>query len=435
MKLGENVKKIIMSILLLVGLFIMSGCGVDNEQSRELVNDIIKAIPQDKGLEWASEQAPIIDLTATDKGIPFTVHQLIADSARIILIASYENEKVQSNITTVFSPTLKYISGQQIFSSSTQINTWREADNKAICILTLHTSLDPKENKLIVVLDEIDGMEGDWSLEVPIFRPKNDHGTITNLSTNNDGFSFFASLTLGSTMTDVAWSLKDTFSEEQAEKRGCYLASNRGLREIWKDYFLDPYHEERIVLLNNGEIVPSYTIAGGSRSDNFISSNGFHLPIKEPGELKIILKNIAMQKTEPINFNLEKSNNQWQELITNIEGTTVKVENIDLHKGEITISYQSGRLKGMTSPVLKDSKGNEYQYQNMTGEIPGLDFLALKMHEEKLGREDIAKEINELKRYQTLHFEGLPTDIGRLDLSFQEVIFLSKNQWELNVTY
>ncbi len=45
----------------------------------------------DEGLLRASDQAPVLDLSVTDQDITFTVHQLIADSVRVVLIATWDD--------------------------------------------------------------------------------------------------------------------------------------------------------------------------------------------------------------------------------------------------------------------------------------------------------------------------------------------------------
>ncbi|KUO52649.1 MAG: hypothetical protein APF76_14250 [Desulfitibacter sp. BRH_c19] len=409
----------------------------EKESNREVLDSIINSNDRDQGLVWASEKAPVLELTAKDQGITFTVHQLIADSVRVILIASWEDEEGHSETTGGTNPSIKQASSQ-LFTSSSTWRVSRTDDGKASGIFLFYTSLDLEKETVMVEFEEIDGVRGDWSMEVPVFRTGNDHEIIRGLISESDGFEFYVyELILGSTATSINWGLQDTIADE-TEKRGYCLVKKRqwDIGEIWDSpFFSRIILEDTLVLMNNKEIIDSYEISGGGSSKSSISSTEYHLPVKEPSELKVILKNIVMQKTNPVKLDIKKSNDKWKEFAREIEGTMVKVENIDLNKGEIVLSYQSGRLIEMSSPILKDNQGTLYEFKEMSGEIPELDSKMEEIYDKQLEMEEAATIFHNLKRYQTLYFEALPENLDTLYLSFKEAIFVSDKEWVIEIPY
>lgn len=409
----------------------------------------LRHIRDDPGLAIGIERAPIIDESFTKNGITFTVHQVVADATRTIVIYriddlnvqdEYHEDEVRFNEYQVGSIRL-----DDIIVLSTSGVTTQTGKGQYVGIVNFNKGLDLQT--ITVVATDIGGIPGEWAVDVPLTRidiKGQEEVTYDLLKTDKLGFEFTAvELTLGSTATYLQWVFL-----EKSGSQGEYKEPNVGFENkyfsylrLWSlltntpEFILGDFSERIFLVDKNGNKIEPIEVSGST-----MSGYGYFPPVKNKEGLKVAFQDVLLQNKEAVTLRLERDLEQWSATPFEKAGTTVTLEcvNVEEDTTKVTLLYQYGQLGEMLEPYLVDDKENRYEFLNMELSMPSYDELADFMENMQGPDDGLEKKLKNFaagfqgyKKYQTLFFESIPEDVETLRLVFEGVYFRSDEVWEV----
>lgn len=158
------------SLGVVAGLVLTIGIGaVVNPGFASQIGGLFTSEKVDDGLRIAEESGLTkeVNLEVTDNGITFKVEDMIVDSTRIALSHQFLNAKGQAIDIYDFESEgiLRTVDGEEI---EVGIQGWNNYDNYGLFEFSLPTGASAGQIVADIHLTEINGVTGNWQLEVPI---------------------------------------------------------------------------------------------------------------------------------------------------------------------------------------------------------------------------------------------------------------------------
>ncbi|OEF95978.1 DUF4179 domain-containing protein [Desulfuribacillus alkaliarsenatis] len=467
----RNIRKIVVIICILA--ITITGCGrMPDPPTATEVTDLIDYIgfedllATDSGLNKGMEMTPLLNKSVTNNGIEFTVHQVIADAIRTIIIYSYEFQENSYDSNRGADNNNHYMKPgdvriNELTSHPMSHGRYSEQEERYSSITIFNRALDRDIKKITIEAENLGGLEGEWSIEAPVYFMEDIEGrdivTYEMLRVEEIGIGFtVVELTLGSTATYLNWVFREILIYEDDLDFTMVRSSlyeNEQFFPLLTSPLLGFRSYPEFIMKNQVVYIEdeSGNILRPDRSSG--SSEAMFPPIKEDEEVKIIAKHPLLQSKEPVLFQIEMGASGWQTASYEKAGTTVTLDEVAIgDKTSIKLRYQYGMLGEMREAYILDNQGNRYELERMELWMPAYDELELTIEEYNMMAQysegyDVEEYRNryietmrsfidnykEYEKYQILYFPALPEDTVSFVLQFDEVMFVPDVTWEVKV--
>ncbi|EEG78604.1 DUF4179 domain-containing protein [Dethiobacter alkaliphilus] len=381
----------------------------------------------DEGLYDGFTRGRDIEYSVSENGIDFTVHRVVAESARTAIFYTIEGELPEDIWFNIPS----YRRGG--------ISSIREQDleNGHSGMLQLTEALPPDLEILKLEIKDISNFSN-FETDLPLLTAKIpvelietfENDEYSGLSVENDGLELRADIALGVTGTRIDFQINDWDY--------IYLKEESRIDASPISLFGETLLPRGITVQLVDRRGHSYRPVSGSAvsQSSYYKGTTIFTPATDRKGLRIRADGF-IEESNPLQLNFRKILWRWQTPTIWLHDTLVSVEDLELNDKEtvITISYQHGRLADVRDLYVTDSQGNRYRLLNSSLSIPGFDnpFEKDILDLLELMETDWDREYRRLKKYQELRFEPLPKGENAFTLHADTVLFKSTTVLEIPV--
>lgn len=299
----------------------------------------------DDGLQIAEESGLTerVNMEVTDKGITFKIEDMIVDSTRIALSHQFLNAKGQAIDIFNFDGEayLKTIDGQEI---ELGIQGWHNYDNYGLFEFSITNEELPDQIVTDIHFTQINGVKGNWQLEIPIDMSINKgKTTIFSLDEREKEVAGvkiqMKEIQHAPSSSELIYETSYTKAEMERVENEVKAFEQKYDLDI-SDYFMFGtqihYHvkneKDEVILRNNGEVGQSRLIQSkGSYLDEMghLAKVDSFEPGRESERLTFVLDGV--EKVVPADFSIEVNPAELkkQPITSNYEGSTITVKSIE----------------------------------------------------------------------------------------------------------
>lgn len=308
----------------------------------------------DEGLRMATDAglAERVNLEVTDNGLTFKIEDIIADSSRVVLSHQILNEngkvkKIYQGIENLDEILVTDQSGKLLDDVGI---TWSSFDDYGLLELSLRSQTELERIVIHFNLTEINGVKGNWTLDVPVeLKESNDLTTTFSLDhaeTSVNGVDVqLKEVQFAQSSSELFYETGFSEKEQKNVEEYIQIIEEKYRQEIGTDFMFGSeikYHienkEKEVIFQNN----PFFDTGEDSDYEGFSRSSGKALepigrvariqsfnPQKEDAQLTFVLDGII--KTVPADFSVTVKPKELkkQPVSFEYEGNSMKIKSIE----------------------------------------------------------------------------------------------------------